>query len=293
MPGVAGRPRGAGRHAATQPRAAALLHRTRLARRARGRDPRLPLRALHRAGRCVRACARAGPPESSTVHRSHTMKTELIYLLLTAILTGLLWIPVVIGYVTRARAADARGLQAAPNSPLPDWVNRANRAHLNAVENFAPFAAVVLIAHVSGISSGTTVRLRRGLLLCPARPRAGAHQRLRPVQGAHGALHRRLDRVPSLRDRRPAPRVLSATGRGRRARGDAWTSFGSSAPTDAPSPASFPSCGAPRSPANARRAAAPCPLPSCRSTAPRRRAAGRSQAPTGRGGAAARQSPWR
>ena len=27
------------------------------------------------------------------------MKTELLYLLLTAILTGLLWIPVVIGYV--------------------------------------------------------------------------------------------------------------------------------------------------------------------------------------------------
>ena len=28
------------------------------------------------------------------------MKTELFYLLLTAILTGVLWIPVVIGYVS-------------------------------------------------------------------------------------------------------------------------------------------------------------------------------------------------
>ena len=43
-----------------------------------------------------------------------------------------------------------------PTSPLPDWVNRANRAHLNAVENIAPFAAVVLIANAVGVSSAVT-----------------------------------------------------------------------------------------------------------------------------------------
>jgi uncharacterized MAPEG superfamily protein len=85
------------------------------------------------------------------------MKAELTYLLLTAILTGLLWIPVVIGYVTSRGVLTPEAYREGPNSPLPSWVNRANRAHLNAVENFAPFAAVVLIAHVSGISSGTTV----------------------------------------------------------------------------------------------------------------------------------------
>ena len=36
-------------------------------------------------------------------------------------------------------------------------MNRANRAHLNAVENFAPFAAVVLIAQATGVSSSMTV----------------------------------------------------------------------------------------------------------------------------------------
>ncbi len=36
-------------------------------------------------------------------------------------------------------------------------MNRANRAHVNAVENFAPFAAVVLIAHVAAISTPVTV----------------------------------------------------------------------------------------------------------------------------------------
>jgi len=39
---------------------------------------------------------------------------------------------------------------------LPHWVNRANRAHMNAVENIAPFAAVVLIAYSLDVSTPTT-----------------------------------------------------------------------------------------------------------------------------------------
>ena len=84
------------------------------------------------------------------------MKTELLYLLLTAILTGLLWIPVVIGYASSRGPLTPSDYRVAPRSPLPDWVNRANRAHLNAVENLAPFAAVVLIAHATGVSGATT-----------------------------------------------------------------------------------------------------------------------------------------
>ena len=85
------------------------------------------------------------------------MKTELFYLTLTAILTGVLWIPVVIGYVTSRGPLSSRDSQVAPTSPLADWVNRANRAHLNAVENFAQFAAVVLTAQAVGVSNAVTV----------------------------------------------------------------------------------------------------------------------------------------
>ncbi|MEO8311805.1 MAG: MAPEG family protein [Caldimonas sp.] len=85
------------------------------------------------------------------------MKSELFYLLLTAILTGVLWIPVVIGYVTSRGVLDDEAYKVAPTSPLPPWVSRANRAHVNAVENFAPFAAVVLIAHAVGVSTPLTV----------------------------------------------------------------------------------------------------------------------------------------
>ena len=84
------------------------------------------------------------------------MTTELFYLLLTALLTGLLWIPVVIGYVWTRGVLTPATYRVAPTSPLPDWVNRARRAHLNAVENFAPFAAVVLIGQVMGVHGGVT-----------------------------------------------------------------------------------------------------------------------------------------
>ena len=56
------------------------------------------------------------------------MKTEIFYLLLTAILTGLLWIPVVIGYVMARGPLTPEGTvavagelwRAVADRPLPD-----------------------------------------------------------------------------------------------------------------------------------------------------------------------------
>jgi uncharacterized MAPEG superfamily protein len=84
------------------------------------------------------------------------MTTELCYLLFTALLTGLLWIPVVIGYVLSRGTLTPADYKVAPTSPLPAWVNRANRAHLNAIESIVPFAIVVLIANAAGVSTSVT-----------------------------------------------------------------------------------------------------------------------------------------
>ena len=84
------------------------------------------------------------------------MTTELMYLVLVALLTGSLWIPVVIGYVRTRGPLTPEAYRVAPTDPLPPWVNRANRAHLNAVESFAPFAAVVLAGHVLGVHTAVT-----------------------------------------------------------------------------------------------------------------------------------------
>jgi uncharacterized MAPEG superfamily protein len=84
------------------------------------------------------------------------MTTELHFPLWTAILTGLLWIPVVIGFVSSRGFLRPADYEIAPTSPLPSWVARANRAHLNAVENLAPFAVVALVAQAIGLSTPVT-----------------------------------------------------------------------------------------------------------------------------------------
>jgi uncharacterized MAPEG superfamily protein len=82
--------------------------------------------------------------------------TECRYLLFTSILTGCLWIPVVIGYVSSRGFLKAIDYKIAPTTPLPDWVNRANRAHINAVESLTPFAAVVLVGHATAVSGSAS-----------------------------------------------------------------------------------------------------------------------------------------
>jgi uncharacterized MAPEG superfamily protein len=84
------------------------------------------------------------------------MTTDLRYLAFTAILTAALWIPYIICQVaTNGLLAPANYLDPKPR-PVPLWGKRADRAYLNAVESFAPFAALVLVAHVSGKANAMT-----------------------------------------------------------------------------------------------------------------------------------------
>ncbi len=84
------------------------------------------------------------------------MTTELTYLAYVAILTAALWIPYVVSQVT------TNGFLAPVNytDPTPRPVGfpgqRAHRAYLNAVETFAPFATLVLIIHLTGMSNTMT-----------------------------------------------------------------------------------------------------------------------------------------
>jgi uncharacterized MAPEG superfamily protein len=84
------------------------------------------------------------------------MSVELHYLAYTALLTAALWIPYIISQVrTNGPLTPANYADPTPRQ-VPLWGQRANRAHLNAVETFAPFAALVLIAHVAGKENGLT-----------------------------------------------------------------------------------------------------------------------------------------
>ena len=85
------------------------------------------------------------------------MSVELIYLTLTALLAASLWIPFIIGVNTQT-VKDMSDFTRPPDlSDLPPWIHRAWRAHLNLIEQFLPFAVIVLIAHLQGVSTGVTV----------------------------------------------------------------------------------------------------------------------------------------
>ena len=84
------------------------------------------------------------------------MTIELWYLFLTSVLLMLLWIPFVIGSVMTAGPLRPEEYRLGRNVEFPPWVRRANRAHINLVEQFGPFAAMVVVAHLAGIHNAAT-----------------------------------------------------------------------------------------------------------------------------------------
>lgn len=86
------------------------------------------------------------------------MTPELWWTTWTALLAAALWIPFVVG-VNVSPTDDDPSDFTRPRDPArnPPWVHRAHRAHLNLLEQFLPMAVMVLIAHVTGVSSIVTV----------------------------------------------------------------------------------------------------------------------------------------
>ena len=85
------------------------------------------------------------------------MTTELWYLFLTSILLAVMWIPTIVGQAMTAGPLTAEEYKAGRKiDNFPHWVKRANRAHLNLVEQFGAFAGLVVVANAAGISNGIT-----------------------------------------------------------------------------------------------------------------------------------------
>jgi uncharacterized MAPEG superfamily protein len=84
------------------------------------------------------------------------MTPDLKYLALTALLTASLWIPYIVAQVTTNGPLAPRNYVDPAQRPLPLWGKRADRAYLNAVEAFAPFAVLVIVAHVTGKADAMT-----------------------------------------------------------------------------------------------------------------------------------------
>ena len=85
------------------------------------------------------------------------MTKELMWLTLTIILTGLMWVPYI---VDRAMVRGLKGCMANPSrhdKPQSAWAQRLYFAHTNAVENLIVFAPLVLILDAQGYSTEYTI----------------------------------------------------------------------------------------------------------------------------------------
>lgn len=84
------------------------------------------------------------------------MTKELTWLTLSAILTGVLWIPYVLD---RIMVRGLMGTMANPSrndKPQSGWAQRLYFAHTNSVDNLVVFAALVLVLDSTGVSTPTT-----------------------------------------------------------------------------------------------------------------------------------------
>ncbi|MBM3597201.1 MAG: MAPEG family protein [Alphaproteobacteria bacterium] len=83
------------------------------------------------------------------------MSADLKFLVWSAVWCVLLFLPYVLARIQVWGIVDTVGYPENP-PPLPAWAQRAQRAHLNMVENLTVFAVLVLVAHVSGAANATT-----------------------------------------------------------------------------------------------------------------------------------------
>lgn len=83
------------------------------------------------------------------------MTTDLTMLVWSSVLCVVLFLPYVLARVTGWGLSATVGYPKNPPA-LPDWAQRAQRAHLNMAENIGPFAALVLVAHVTGAANEAT-----------------------------------------------------------------------------------------------------------------------------------------
>ena len=86
------------------------------------------------------------------------MTNELFWLLLTAVLAASLWMPYIVGVnMTNFEGKDDIFIRPPDQKQMEPWVQRSYRAHLNLLEQFLPFATIVIIARLLEVSTPITV----------------------------------------------------------------------------------------------------------------------------------------
>lgn len=85
------------------------------------------------------------------------MSREMMWLMFTVILTGLLWIPYILDRMMVRGLMGAMANPSRNDPPQSPWAQRLYFAHTNAVENLVIFATLVLVLDAIGHSTESTV----------------------------------------------------------------------------------------------------------------------------------------
>ena len=83
------------------------------------------------------------------------MTIELEMLVWTAAFTAIIWIPYILAHILNVGVIPAL-TYAADTVPMPDWAQRAKKAHYNAIEGLVTFAVFIFAAHAAGVSNEVT-----------------------------------------------------------------------------------------------------------------------------------------
>lgn len=84
----------------------------------------------------------------------HGLSIELRYLIYTALLMLVIWIPYILAEL--GVTGPIKALSYPDERQLPVWGQRLKRAHYNLVENTAPFAVAVIAGEMMNVHTPTT-----------------------------------------------------------------------------------------------------------------------------------------
>jgi uncharacterized MAPEG superfamily protein len=87
-----------------------------------------------------------------------TNSPELTYTALTALFTGLLWVPIIVNRLAEMGPWKALKNPEPDVRPHADWAYRLANAHRNAIENLVVFAPLAIMVHVLQLGTAGTAK---------------------------------------------------------------------------------------------------------------------------------------
>lgn len=85
-----------------------------------------------------------------------TISNELLYTTLTALFTGVMWVPIIVNRLAEMGPWKALSNPEPDVRPHADWAYRLANAHRNAIENLVVFAPLAIMVHVLQLGTAGT-----------------------------------------------------------------------------------------------------------------------------------------